>query len=144
MWWNSFKKCKLLWYWFQGKDDILVITLIIQDTLSALRLLSSVIISLIIWNQAAAPEGVTYDKKDVLQGFCLLLDGQASHQWHHYNYDQSSQKIQIILSKFFTGRRLQCPSSWGLCVVNLGHWCRSNKYISSRTKGQRIFGWIVN
>ena len=60
------------------------------------------------------------------------------------NYDQSSQKIQIILSKFFTGRRLQCPSSWGLCVVNLGHWCRSNKYISSRTKGQRIFGWIVN
>jgi len=27
--------------------------------------------------QAAAPAGVTYDKQDVLQGFCLLLDGQA-------------------------------------------------------------------
>jgi len=27
--------------------------------------------------QEAAPEGVSFDKKDVLQGFCLLLDGQA-------------------------------------------------------------------
>ena len=28
-------------------------------------------------HQEATPEGVTFDKKDVLQGFCLLLDGQV-------------------------------------------------------------------
>lgn len=31
----------------------------------------------ILNGQEATPEGVTFDKKDVLQGFCLLLDGQA-------------------------------------------------------------------
>ena len=83
------------------------------------------------FDQEAAPEGVSFDKKDVLQGFCLLLDGQVGHR-HHPHQHHHDHPHDHCITKCYSGRRLQCSSSWGLCLVNLGYRCRSIIFVSGQ------------
>ena len=77
------------------------------------------------YDQESAPAGVTYDQKDVLQGFCLLLEGQVSHRrhhpWHHHGHDhQHHRKTPHRSNTTMLIELMTLPGpSWGLELVSL-------------------------
>ena len=77
------------------------------------------------YDQESAPAGVTYDQKDVLQGFCLLLEGQVSHRrhhpWHHHgHHHQHHRKIPHRSNSTMLIELMTLPGpSWGLELVSL-------------------------
>jgi len=62
--------------------------------------------------QESAPAGVTYDQKDVLQGFCLLLEGQVEHYNAHRVNDFTWSILGIGAGAFFA---ICCGSICAAC-----------------------------
>jgi len=50
----------------------------------------------VLTGEEVAPHGVTYDKEDVLQGFCLLLDGQVDNYNAHLVGTGDNVKLSIL------------------------------------------------